>query len=268
MFSFHCPHCSTPLRFRDLSYRGRTVPCPECQQNILIEEQHGELVGRAVKSATSASPPSASRKFSPRVFAIGFAVAATAVVGWFAWPPAESNVVEVPSVLPAPVVNPPDPPQPEVPRRDEQPVDVLLAQDDVVPQPVDPLTEMPAQAEQPQVPAAPNPTPAGDPLDPPIEVLLAADGPSFDIQDRLGQRLLTFHPLRPMSLEELAFEMQELLGAPVDVSRLSETGRRQLLNIDLKDTTLATLVQTVARESGTEFEVRPEKIIFQPVSTD
>ena len=41
VYTFHCPHCSTPLRLKGRSLLHRTISCPECKQSVRIGEAAG-----------------------------------------------------------------------------------------------------------------------------------------------------------------------------------------------------------------------------------
>lgn len=99
---------------------------------------------------------------------------------------------------------------------------------------------------------------------PPIEVLLAPDTPSFDLQKALRRKLLVYRQQQAVPLEELLWELEELIGAPVDVSHLNREARQQEVAVDLQESTLAEILQELARHAGLRVEVGRDRIRIHP----
>ncbi|WP_437203293.1 H-X9-DG-CTERM domain-containing protein [Planctomicrobium sp. SH664] len=125
MHEFHCPHCSTPLRLRDKSLRGRTIDCPDCRQPLRVEETANGFIGSVVES-TQAAPdlfeqpgPVAG---SARWLAIAGAVVLVLGGLWFALRMGEPTVVKAPPAdLPQPEGNSPEASATAPPVREPEP---------------------------------------------------------------------------------------------------------------------------------------------------
>lgn len=102
MHTIPCPHCSTPLRFRDTSQRGRVIACPACSGSICIEEQGGQLV---VRSAATVELPQSAPLCAPISFGLLFLIVGSVVglvIAYFFLIKAPEDAVTAESRLPPP----------------------------------------------------------------------------------------------------------------------------------------------------------------------
>jgi hypothetical protein len=103
MFQFPCPHCAARLRVQDRTWRGRIVPCPDCRQPVLIDEDQTGLTGlipprealqprQAEPTLSSAAPAGIAGAEDPRTLLIRRLVWGTAgvlvslLLLWAVWP--------------------------------------------------------------------------------------------------------------------------------------------------------------------------------------
>jgi len=61
--SFSCPYCAAPLKVRDESFVGQTVPCPECERVLQIgRNDDGHVIGQEWTGTENAAAPAAPAK--------------------------------------------------------------------------------------------------------------------------------------------------------------------------------------------------------------
>lgn len=289
-----CPHCATSLRIRDRKFLGREVPCPECRQPIRIvaagpDQLAAEVVipATTANNATAASPRPSSvwltkGKFalealrSPLGVAWSVAACCALVIVVTVWPerpdkmPSTTALVEESQETSAALEQPtgtepltePDAalqgatqstktdPPPEPPVEPAKPVE---------PPPVENV----ARAEPEPLPVAPPPANQSPPAKPKPEPVR-----KVDVAAALRQRILAFSQPKPVAARELLLVVEELCGVPiyVDAKEFSDAGQvlEQSVTLDLKDTTVAAILQALADKLGLRYVVEAESIRLRP----
>jgi len=99
----------------------------------------------------------------------------------------------------------------------------------------------------------------------PIAVPVAPEPKKIDLTERLKQPLTAFHQMDPVPVEELLFDVQELLGVRIDLSGLPAETRRQPITISLKATTVGDVLKEVAQAAGVGYAVQADRILIQPL---
>ncbi|WP_437227034.1 hypothetical protein SH661x_000140 [Planctomicrobium sp. SH661] len=127
----------------------------------------------------------------------------------------------------------------------------------------DPLTSMPTAPKGPgeQTPLAQS--------DPPIEVELTPELPVIDLKPRLAQKIASFEQIRPVPLEQVLRDLQELLGTPLDISDFPEETRLRPVSLKLQNATVGEILEQVCEAGGVRVAVKEGEIsIFPPAKMD
>jgi hypothetical protein len=114
----------------------------------------------------------------------------------------------------------------------------------------------------PPDPPAEEPDPM--PEDPPIEVPIAPDRPRFDIARSLQQEIRAYAQQQPLPLHVVLYELEELLGAPIDLSEIPEDVQSREVKVELEEVTLAEILDAVTEAAGVRFETEPGRIVVHP----
>lgn len=120
-----------------------------------------------------------------------------------------------------------------------------------------------------QMPDKPATTPpamgsASTPQDLPITVPVIPERPKVDLKARLNQKLLGFEQNQPTPLEDILFDVQELLGVKIDLSKLSPETRKNPITISLKATTVGDVLREIADSAKVGYAIHESHIEIQP----
>lgn len=109
----------------------------------------------------------------------------------------------------------------------------------------------------------PTTTPDPSPAEKPIEALLAADAPMFDINAVLAQKIRSYQIDKPTQLGLLLQEFQELAGIRLEISQLQESELSRTVQLDLEEVTLKELLQELASAGEIDLKIEPMWITLQ-----
>jgi len=113
-----------------------------------------------------------------------------------------------------------------------------------------------------QTPAAPEITPGvampADPIPEPVEMEI----PPIDWAARLEQKIKLFEQVKPVPLVALLNEMQELLGAPIDINQISEEVRQRPILLKLEEVTVDDILKHLTAAGGLRFTIEGNLMIF------
>ncbi|WP_437192178.1 hypothetical protein [Planctomicrobium sp. SH527] len=150
----------------------------------------------------------------------------------------------------------------------------LAAMSDGHPQkPEQSVTAVPPAVSAPVAPAAsplmtpampPAPASVAEQQDAPITVPLIPERPKVDLKARLNQKLLGFEQNQPTPLEDLLFDVQELLGVKIDLSKLPPETRKNPVTISLKATTVGDVLREIADSAKVGYAIHESHIEIQP----
>jgi hypothetical protein len=107
-------------------------------------------------------------------------------------------------------------------------------------------------------------SPAGLPAaDLPIPVPVTPEVPRVDLAARLKQPVAGFRLSQPAPLEDVLFDVQELIGVPIDVSSLPEVVRQRPVTVTLENTTAGEILKAVATQADLGYTVGTDRIQVQ-----
>lgn len=98
--------------------------------------------------------------------------------------------------------------------------------------------------------------------DPPIDVPIASDRPRFNMARSLEQEIQGYVHPQPLPLHVVLYELEELLGAPIDISRIPEDVQSREIMLELEEVTLADILGEVTDAAGVRFETEPGRIVI------
>jgi hypothetical protein len=119
----------------------------------------------------------------------------------------------------------------------------------------------------PLVISVPKPAPAEDslitsqPAPAPAEV-----AKEIDLRPRLQQRILEFSQPKETPLETILFEVQELIGMPIDISALTPELRQTPVSVSLGATTVKEVLDRITQQARVTSEIQRDRIVIRPAS--
>ncbi len=115
-------------------------------------------------------------------------------------------------------------------------------------------------ASQPAVPPTPKPELKASTADTPVAVPVFPDPPKIDLKKRLAQGIVRFEQPEPASLGDVLFDVQELLGFPIDLSALPDDVRQKKVKLKLEQTNVGDILRAIADDAGLGYSVHPDRI--------
>jgi hypothetical protein len=86
----------------------------------------------------------------------------------------------------------------------------------------------------------------------------------IDLRPRLQQPILEFSQPNATPLETILFEVQELIGMPIDVSALSPEMRKTPVSVSLGAATVKDVLDHIIQQAGLTSEIQRDRIVIRP----
>ncbi|MCA8998620.1 MAG: hypothetical protein KDA80_16590 [Planctomycetaceae bacterium] len=113
-------------------------------------------------------------------------------------------------------------------------------------------------------PVAPQELTTEDPAeDKPLSVEFAPDQPAFQIQDRLGQRILSYKLETPVPVRQLMLELEELVGVPFVLQDVPHESLEINVRLAAENLSVGDLMAQILLQAGLTFEVQDYQIVIQ-----
>jgi len=96
----------------------------------------------------------------------------------------------------------------------------------------------------------------------PIFVEMAVDVPEFDFRPRLQQKIASFEVSQPTEFKVLIYDLQELIGAPMDLSKVEQENLDRLILMSVREGTVEEILNRLCDQAGVVYTLGAGRISF------